>query len=120
MTDLLGNISASIAIVQSLLEIKKGYDYALLKNHISDLYLQLAEVKTKAAELMTENQTLKDKLEEFEKNPLSFDGYVYRDSKDIPYCPGCYGNTGKRVPVTRYYKERFRCPVCDAYYGNQN
>jgi len=113
MTDLVGHISSAITIAKAMSELSDKFDKAIFKNHIADLYLELAEVKTGAAQLMDELRELKAEVEEHKNNPLRWMGAVYRDNGNHPFCPACYDDRSKRIHLkSTYLDESFICPIC--------
>jgi hypothetical protein len=126
MTDLVGLISTTVTMAKGALEISKKMNEAVSNKAISDLYIQLAQIQTTAAEkeveildLKNEIQTLKAEMEEQKTNPLDYNGLVYIGNDKFPYCTACYDERRKRIhlKVILYEKTHthlFRCPVCHA------
>jgi len=113
MTDLIGHIGTGITIAKNLAELSRQFDNAVLIRQISDLNLQLAQIQNEAAKMITELRALKEDAEEREKNPLRYTGAIYRDSDDLPFCPGCYDNLRKRIHLSpAFLPNSFNCPVC--------
>ena len=84
-----------------------------------------AENQKRISALEAENQKLREAADEEIKNPLQYDGLVYRDKDNSPYCPACFDNSPndnkKRVHLNPPYetvsgKTCYKCPVCHAHF----
>jgi len=118
MTELLTGFAATLAMAKSVLEIGKTLNNVELIKQNSDLIFQIAQNQIEAANLINENQELKTEIEEMKNNPLRFDGSMYRDNDNFPFCPACYDSRKIKVHLKMPYKTVtgnmcFKCPVCD-------
>jgi hypothetical protein len=114
-------IGLTVSTAKSLFELAHTMNNAVLIKQVSDLTLQLAQTQNEAARMMTENRLLKAEQEEQEKNPLRYDGLVYRDTGDDPYCPACYDDRRKRIHLASFPhladgKAGFECPICHEWF----
>jgi hypothetical protein len=111
-------IGLAVSTTKSLIELAQAAKNAAMVKLVSDLTLQLAQTQNEAARMMTENRLLKAEQEEQEKNPLCYDGLVYRDTKDHSYCPACYDDRRKRIHLSSFPmvdgRTGFECPICHA------
>ncbi|MDR0722756.1 MAG: hypothetical protein LBF75_08230 [Treponema sp.] len=118
MPDLITLIGSSLTVTKNLVELAHTLNNSALIKQLSDLTLQLAQSQNEAARMMTELRLLKTEQEEREKNPIRYDGLVYRDIEDHPYCPACYDDRRKRIHLTSFpmvdRKTGFECPICHA------
>jgi len=92
---------------------------------MTDLTIQMAQTQTiettkesKIQELENKIKALETEIEELKYNPLSYDGTVYRDKKDHPYCPTCYDTHGQKVHLHKPISGRncYYCQACNAKY----
>ena len=117
MTDLIGLIGTTVTLAKSLQEISQEYKNSVLVKQISDLNFQLSQVQNEASQLMNELRSLKAEIDEQDKNPLAYDGTVYKDNTNHALCPACYDDRRKRIHLIWHNHNRhYRCPVCDAVF----
>jgi hypothetical protein len=116
MQDLIGLIGATITLAKGIQEISQNINNAALFKQISDLYFQLAQVQTEAAEMTAEIRNLKADIEERDNNPLRYSGFVYLDNKGDSFCPACYDDRKKRIHLKILRQGDYRCPVCNTYF----
>jgi hypothetical protein len=118
MSDLIALIGSSLTAAKSLFELAQTLNNAAMVKLVSDLTLQLAQTQNGAAQMITELRLLKAEQEEQEKNPLRYDGVVYRDTENYSYCPACYDDRRKRIHLTSFSmvddRMGFECPICHA------
>ncbi len=95
-----------------------------LQQRILDLQGDCFELQEKNASLLEENGNLKNEIHEFigKKDLLSqlkFERNVYW-KLDIPYCPACFGNNGKLIPLSQYSPTETTgdCPSCKYEYAH--
>ena len=64
---------------------------------------------------------LKEQIRLLTEIPLTLkDDGVFYTSENIPFCPGCYGKGGHKVPIRKNNKsDEYICPIpaCLAYYS---
>jgi hypothetical protein len=125
MTDILSPISGALAAVKGIADIAVSLNNAELQKRIADLNLQLAETRNKEAEMLNELRETRTQLQKLKEKPLHYDGHVYRDQDDIPYCPACYGSHGWYIPLeyaegAMDYHKKLRCPQCHSAYLKAN
>jgi len=71
-------------------------------------------VGTEISAIKNENQVLKEKIKEMKDNPLRYDGSMYRDNDNFPYCPACYDARDLRIHLNNSSnKICFHCPECN-------
>ena len=102
MTDVLAGISAALGSVTKLIETAKSMKDSKLELAIADLHVQLADIKLKIADLTNENAELKEQLRQRqEKPPVIIERGLYftMPRHEGPYCPTCYGGSGKLIPL---------------------
>jgi hypothetical protein len=121
MSDLIALIGSSLTAAKGLFELALTANNAAMIKQVSDLTLQLAQTQNEVAQMLTELRLLKAEQEEQEKNPLRYDGLVYRDTGDYPYCPACYDSHRKRIHLSSFPhlvdgKTGFECPICHAWF----
>jgi FtsZ-binding cell division protein ZapB len=86
---------------------------------VANMKHEIAELKNKVADLMTENLELKERIKTLEKkNALVFrDDGLYYSPEDTdnrhPYCPACFENGKREVHLL---KSTLKCPVCETGY----
>jgi len=120
MTDLIGQISASIAIAKALLDVADNFNKAQYINQISDLTVQLAQARIQAAEMVTELADIKAELEKQNTDPLRYDSPVYRDNDGYAFCTACYDALKKRIhleTISQTGGSHFKCPICKNTFG---
>ena len=121
MVNLLENIGAKVS---AIVELAKTLGNSELMLEIAELQVRLADLKIEHAAIKNENREVKAKLEEREANPLSYDGLVYRDADNHPYCPTCYGMRKDRLLLNPFNSNIhgliLTCGSCNAeYYANR-
>lgn len=125
MDDIIGTISGAVAIVKQLLPLipqSKGNEAQLL---ISDLQLNLAQVKTTLADLINENRELKSQIKALTSSKKSVtikDGLYYAENGNGPYCTACFDTKDKLVLLTELSGHwtafgKYKCNSCQAKYG---
>lgn len=67
MVDILGSLSAALAIASKVKIVSKHVRDADFKNLLADLNIKLAEAKMKMGDLLEENVRLKERIRELEK-----------------------------------------------------
>jgi len=121
MTELIAGIGAALTMAKGMLEIGKTLNNVELIKQNSDLILQIAQNQIDAANMMNENQALKEEIKEMKNNPLHFDGGMYLDKDNVPYCPACYDSKNLKVHLKKPYKAVtgyiiYKCPICNVGY----
>ncbi len=101
---------------------------------IGELSLELAETQMRLAEQIRETDNLKEKIVSLEKeienlkNPTSKlvikNGLYYTEDSDGPFCTACYDSKGQTIRVSEMPRVmqtigKYKCPVCNAVYGNK-
>ena len=89
---------------------------------LANVINQLADVKTENTELKQRLKELEDSLEPTNQLILGDDGLFYKQGETRPYCPGCYSERNKQIPLqdSQSSFKRFgsyRCTVCNKYAG---
>jgi len=109
MANLLESIGSKVS---TIVELAKTLGNAELMLEIGELQMQLADLKIEHAALKDENRELKADAERDKDNPLRYDGSVYRDGDNHPFCPACYDDKRKRIHLSSSQSQFLRCPVC--------
>jgi hypothetical protein len=117
MPDLIESLSSKVSAISELAKRMGNPEFML---EISDLKLQLADVKTAYASLQNEIRELKAEADEQANNPLRYSGVVYHDAQNHPYCPPCFDDRKKRIHLKQSPSDRggtyLTCPVCKEWY----
>jgi uncharacterized coiled-coil protein SlyX len=129
--DIVGNLSAAIALAKRLREISSNIEAAEFKNVLADLTSELADakleaasIKEKLAALMEENQILQQQMETArtaEGSPpsgLKWGLYQWNGDQGL-FCTACWDARKQKSRVTRVNKAgvMWMCPVCKATFG---
>jgi len=114
MFDIIGGINAGLAAFNGLIKISENFKNAAFTKQMTDIYLQFAQFQIDTANTISENQALKEKIKEMKDNPLRYDGSMYRDNDNFPYCPACYDARDLRIHLNNSSnKICFHCPECN-------
>jgi rubredoxin len=105
--------SAALSAVKNAFAILKGITGTIremgkaeMLNDLIELQTAILEIQEKQAELLTENQTMKEELDKLKQTKalsekMTFLGSVYQireaGNKDGVYCPSCYDSASKFV-----------------------
>ena len=125
MVDVVAAVTGAISLTKQLLELAVASKDAKAKLVIADLQVQLAEIKTRLAELIDDNTRLKGELKNATTTGAEVvlkDELYYAPDGDGPFCTACYDSTKKLIRVTKLgpmfrAHGRWRCNVCSAKYG---
>ncbi len=103
MVDVLTTVTGAIGLTKKLLELTVVAKDAKAKMIVADLQIQLAQLKTRLAELIDENTHLKQEI----KNATSTvaevtlkDGLYYKIDGDGPFCTACYDSKRQLIRVS--------------------
>ena len=115
-------------LIEAVKNAKSYYDmqnYPEVKKILDTLEIDLTEVKSRVAELITEDTALKDENRELKapkKDEMVMKNNAYYDQNgNGPFCVACYTRKKLKVPLTDAVKEFIsagnkKCPVCNARY----
>lgn len=122
MTDIIATITTALDLAK---RIKTTADYikdSESKLIIADLVSELAEVKIKASDLLTENDKLKREISELKEQAridLTLKGDVYMAGEDGPFCTTCWDTKKLRVRLKEEIRDfqritghKYVCPSC--------
>lgn len=118
-----------IIIDEVLNAINTAMELAQKKNE-KEAAEKLVGIYSSMLELKKENEELRRKLAEYEKEDVEVDdliltdqGFYYRKSefdagRRVRYCAACYNNTGKLHPITQGAMRRdYFCTNCKMHYN---
>ncbi len=115
-----------------ILENAKDIYNLIKKLNQQDLLEKMADLRDQILELREENQKLKEKLLEKNKNNLIFENGAYFEikedgSKEGPFCSVCWERERKLIHLKEYglggyavgdqfvdFGSEYRCPICKA------
>lgn len=124
MTEYIGHISAAITVFKGLIETSKIYNDSAYKLEIAKINDELTEAQIQETKMKNKINELETMLEELKNNPLKFNGIVYFDNDNFPYCPACYDNCKKRIHLKATPKNNgyhlFYCSVCQSHYHEED
>jgi|ERR1700722_2175826 len=122
MPDILGAVNGAIELVKKAMKASEAIKNSDLKLQMADLMSQLAEVKVKCSELVSENDDLKKKIKQLESAETAKPqrkGETYFFGEHGPWCTACWDGKGKQVLLKEGnpdFKKMFgttlECPVC--------
>jgi hypothetical protein len=103
--DIVGNLSAAIALAKRLREISSNIEAAEFKNVLADLTSELADAKLEAAEGSP-------------PSGLKWGLYQWNGDQGL-FCTACWDARKQKSRVTRVNKAgvMWMCPVCKATFG---
>lgn len=118
--EIIASITAAIATVKQVLELKGMAKNAEAKLLLAELQVKLAEVHSRLAVVMMENQQLRDQLAKATSPPevVFKDGaYYLAKNNDGPFCTVCYDRGRDLIRLTElaamFHDEgRFHCGSC--------
>lgn len=123
MADVIGSIGKAVALAKKLLDLESVAKDAAAKLLIADLQLELAETKSRTADLIHELTELRQQLRaQTEKPNLVYRGDLYYTPEgDGPFCTACFDTAGKLVRVSPMPSHarangNHRCNVCRSHY----
>lgn len=113
-----------------LREVDKKFDKAELKIKVAELAEALSVARLSVLDAKEENESLRAKLRELEGAKERHSNAIHKNNlyyfhegerEDGPFCPRCFENDKKRMPVTKLnavFKDvgSYQCPNCKAYY----
>ena len=103
-----------IARIKTAVQLAEKANDPDLKQAIIELREGVQELREENLALKEENARLREQLTPREE--LRFDGSVYWQGEDGPYCPTCYDEKGKHIRVqdagTFRGKPRWLCESC--------
>jgi hypothetical protein len=123
MANLIESVSSKAGAIA---ELAKRLGNSELMLEISDLKMQLADVKIAYAALQDENIELKSQHQEDIDNPLSISPTgIYFDAQRKLFCAGCYDGPAKRRVHLIYRGANvgsvlYTCPVCNTEYQDRD
>ena len=125
--DITAGVAGAVVVVKKLLELKTIAKDAEAKLLIADLQLQLADVKTTAADLMNEKLQLAERLRRATEPPpvMIKEGLYFKEDEDGPFCTTCYDRDGKMIRLIRANLKEMHamghthhCGVCKMRYNS--
>jgi len=127
MPDVITTVTAAINLTKQLLGLAVVAKDANAKLVIADLQVQLAELKTRLAELIDENNQLKQEIRRSAATETAVvlkEGLYYTPDGDGPFCTACYDSKKQMIRVSEmgaafHDIARWRCNVCKATYGGK-
>lgn len=127
MADPITAVTAAIGLTKQLLGLAVAAKDADAKLAIAELQVQLAEIKTRLAELIDENNNIKQELKAATSDIAEVvfkDGLYYKPDGDGPFCTACYDSKKALVRVSErgaafHAIARWKCNVCGGKYGGQ-
>lgn len=127
MADVLAAITGTIALAKQVFELATVSKDVKAKEMVSELRLQLSDLRIKVAELQEENDALKRAAKKAADAPVMVlkDGMYYTEAGDGPFCTTCHDSSGKNLrlveqPQSIRFMGRWRCGVCTTKYGGEN
>lgn len=127
MPDVIASISAAIALSRQLVDLNAKVKNAEFQSILSDLQLQLAEVKIRLADVLQERDDLKRKLQAKDELPeVRVVGDVYYTTEhEGPYCTSCYDANERLIRVTPMggpfqLHAKYRCNMCKGHFQGED
>ena len=116
-------ITSALSTVKSLMDINKKINNAKFASLLSDLSIELAEVKSQLASMIIENTNLKNELlkiqnKEMDSTEMKFEnGFYYSKSGDGPFCTACWDVKKDKIRLKKVAQDfvfagDFECPAC--------
>jgi hypothetical protein len=117
--------AGTVSKAKSIYELAKRFGNSELSLEISNLQMELADVRSAYAALENENRELKEKIRALEKcneePPVYKNGAYYSQSGDGPFCTACYDKDKKQIRLSKLKISaglvNHICPVCKAPYN---
>lgn len=127
MINIIGMVGDAIKLVRQLYELSAVAEDPKAKLAVAELQMELAELKTKIADLINENTQLKKDLEWATSTSVEMvlkDDVYYKPSGDGPFCTTCYDSKRQLIRLTemsKLFREvgRWNCNACKAKYGGE-
>ena len=140
-----GSAESAKNIVQDLRGLAEQKKFSELVKRIADLDLEMAQTERLLTKAMRESDALDRKNLELEKKNLELekevlrlnqeltqgslstltmreDGFYYDGKSSRPYCPTCYADKDKRIPLqdeTGHFTVfgKYKCTSCKSHFG---
>ena len=114
MVEPVTGLVAALGSAKAVLELAKGVNEMGIR---SELQGRILELQGHLFELREEMQALADSRRDLEERlslrGLKFDGAMYWDGDDGPFCPACVDGEGKRARVSKNPANNYMiCNVC--------
>ncbi|MDR0873029.1 MAG: hypothetical protein LBN27_06120 [Prevotellaceae bacterium] len=122
MIEIVEAVNSAIETVKRLSALNEKIKDADVKMLIADLNIELANAKNNIAELLTENQRLKDEIKKLNKKrmeKLQFKGGAYYSSTgDGPFCQRCYDSKQLKNRLVENNPDfkfigNYKCSICN-------